>query len=56
MHLQPIFANYPFYGEGIAERLFRNGICLPSGSNLSDENRNKIKNVLSKIFSKIKVF
>jgi dTDP-4-amino-4,6-dideoxygalactose transaminase len=56
MHLQPIFANYPFYGEGIAERLFRTGICLPSGSNLSDENRNKIKNVLSKIFSKIKVF
>ncbi|MDQ2720951.1 MAG: aminotransferase class I/II-fold pyridoxal phosphate-dependent enzyme [Bacteroidota bacterium] len=34
MHLQPIFKNCPYYGENIAELLFNNGLCLPSGSNL----------------------
>ncbi len=37
MHLQPIFEKYPFYGTGVAEQLFNNGLCLPSGSNLSNE-------------------
>jgi dTDP-4-amino-4,6-dideoxygalactose transaminase len=36
MHLQPIFANSPFYGDGTSESLFNKGLCLPSGSNLSD--------------------
>jgi len=35
MHLQPVFENYPFYGDGASARLFENGLCLPSGSNLS---------------------
>lgn len=35
MHLQPIFENYPFYGDGTSAKLFDNGLCLPSGSNLS---------------------
>jgi dTDP-4-amino-4,6-dideoxygalactose transaminase len=34
MHLQPVFENYPFYGNGTSARLFENGLCLPSGSNL----------------------
>lgn len=37
MHLQPVFAGTPFYGDGTSERLFNKGLCLPSGSNLSDE-------------------
>ncbi len=37
MHLQPVFADYPFYGDGTADRLFAQGLCLPSGSNLSAE-------------------
>ncbi len=36
MHMQPIFENYPFYGDGTAERLFEQGLCLPSGSNLAE--------------------
>jgi dTDP-4-amino-4,6-dideoxygalactose transaminase len=36
MHLQPIFENYPFYGDGTAEKLFEQGLCLPSGSNLPE--------------------
>ena len=37
MHMQPVFAGTPFYGDGTSERLFNKGLCLPSGSNLSDE-------------------
>jgi dTDP-4-amino-4,6-dideoxygalactose transaminase len=46
MHLQPIFEKYPYYGSNVAENLFENGLCLPSGSNLSDENRDRIKNTI----------
>jgi dTDP-4-amino-4,6-dideoxygalactose transaminase len=35
MHLQPVFKNNLYFGEDISEKLFRNGLCLPSGSNLS---------------------
>jgi dTDP-4-amino-4,6-dideoxygalactose transaminase len=51
MHLQPIFSNYPYYGNNIAETLFENGLCLPSGSNLSDEDRYRIKEVIQFVFS-----
>lgn len=43
MHLQPIFEMYPYYGDTIAENLFDNGLCLPSGSNLTDDDRDRIK-------------
>jgi dTDP-4-amino-4,6-dideoxygalactose transaminase len=48
MHLQPIFQQYPYYGEKVAETLFENGLCLPSGSNLTDEDRKRIQDVLLK--------
>lgn len=37
MHLQPVFADTPFYGDGTSEKLFDDGLCLPSGSILTDE-------------------
>ncbi|MBN8641837.1 MAG: aminotransferase class I/II-fold pyridoxal phosphate-dependent enzyme [Flavobacteriales bacterium] len=46
MHLQPVFADCPYYGGTVAERLFQNGLCLPSGSNLSDDDRNRIESVI----------
>jgi dTDP-4-amino-4,6-dideoxygalactose transaminase len=46
MHLQPVFADAPFYGDGTSENLFENGLCLPSGSNLSEED---LKFIVSKI-------
>lgn len=52
MHLQPIFKKYPYYGEKVAETLFENGLCLPSGSNLTEEDRNRIHRVLSQLFGK----
>ncbi|MBC5841456.1 MAG: DegT/DnrJ/EryC1/StrS family aminotransferase [Flavobacteriaceae bacterium] len=43
MHLQPVFKKYPYYGGTVAETLFNTGLCLPSGSNLSDNDRERIK-------------
>jgi len=42
MHLQPVFKNYPYYGNGVSERLFDKGLCLPSGSNLTDAELNRV--------------
>lgn len=46
MHLQPVFQDAPYFGGNVAEKLFNNGLCLPSGSNLTDEDRERIKNVI----------
>jgi dTDP-4-amino-4,6-dideoxygalactose transaminase len=50
MHLQTIFKNYPYYGAKVAETLFENGLCLPSGSNLSEEDCNRIQAVILDLF------
>ena len=47
MHLQPVFAEYPFYGDGTSERLFTNGLCLPSHPGLTEENLAKVVGVLN---------
>lgn len=47
MHLQPVFKDAPFYGDGTSEALFKNGLCLPSGSNLDDTARQRIQSVIS---------
>lgn len=52
MHLQPIFEKYPYYGTTVSETLFENGLCLPSGSNLTEDDRNRIKNVILNLFDK----
>ncbi|MDB5013306.1 MAG: pyridoxal phosphate-dependent aminotransferase [Daejeonella sp.] len=48
MHMQPIFASFDFYGDGTSENLFKRGLCLPSGSNLSEY---EIRSVIKKIKS-----
>ena len=48
MHLQPIFEKYPFYGSKVSEKLFEKGLCLPSGSNLTDQDRKRISDILLK--------
>ncbi len=48
MHLQPVFGEAPFYGNGVAEEAFKTGLCLPSGSNLNDEEKNRIKTAIRK--------
>ena len=36
------FNQYPFYGDGTSERLFDNGLCLPSGSNLKQNDLDRV--------------
>jgi dTDP-4-amino-4,6-dideoxygalactose transaminase len=50
MHLQPIFKHAPYYGGNISERLFKNGLCLPSGSNLLVRDKERIKECLNNYF------
>jgi dTDP-4-amino-4,6-dideoxygalactose transaminase len=47
MHLQPIFETYPFYGDGTSQELFDRGLCLPSSSNMTE-------NDLSRVISRVK--
>ena len=51
MHMQPIFADASFYGDGTSERLFRDGLCLPSGSNLTDADFERIFKVINTVFA-----
>lgn len=46
LHLQPVFNDCPYYGDGIAEGLFSNGHCLPSGASLTDDDIERVVNVL----------
>ncbi len=50
MHLQPVFADAPFYGDGTSEVLFNDGLCLSSGSNLSKQDWERIETQLKHIF------
>lgn len=51
MHLQPVFEKYPFYGSDVASGLFRKGLCLPSGSNLTELDKERISNVILNFFN-----
>lgn len=46
MHLQPVFADSAYYGGTVASDLFDNGLCLPSGSNLTNADRDRIREVI----------
>jgi dTDP-4-amino-4,6-dideoxygalactose transaminase len=52
MHLQPIFEKYPYYGTKVSETLFEKGLCMPSGSNLTDAERDRIAEVIEVFFRK----
>ena len=51
MHMQPIFKKCSSYTNGISEDLFNRGLCLPSGSNLSDVERDRIADQILKLLS-----
>ena len=46
MHLQPVFAEAPFYGNGTSEHLFDIGLCLPSGPTLTDADIRRVAGVI----------
>jgi len=50
MHMQPVYEGTKFFGSGACEKLFEQGLCLPSGSNLTEEEFERIFSALSMIF------
>lgn len=51
MHLQPIFSDCEYYENGTSEKLFKEGICLPSGSNLTTGEFNRIFSALNELIN-----
>ena len=49
MHMQPVFANAPYYGSNVGEDLFDRGLCLPSGSSLRDDQIERVINEIRKL-------
>ena len=52
MHLQPVFEHFPSYPNGTSEKLFENGLCIPSGSNLTEDDLLRVVDVFQKLWSK----
>ena len=55
MHMQPVFKDYPFFnhndeGVSVSEDLFNNGVCLPSDANMTEEEQNKVINLIKQLF------
>ncbi|MEI7707603.1 MAG: aminotransferase class I/II-fold pyridoxal phosphate-dependent enzyme [Chlorobium sp.] len=53
MHLQPIFAPYPSYTSGVSESLFNQGLCLPSGSLMTNTQREYVAETILKAITKV---
>ncbi|WP_134150804.1 DegT/DnrJ/EryC1/StrS family aminotransferase [Flavobacterium sp. 270] len=49
MHLQPLFCDFPYYGNGVSDDLFLNGLCLPSSPSLSNDEKLRIKSVIDSL-------
>jgi dTDP-4-amino-4,6-dideoxygalactose transaminase len=52
MHLQPVFASAEMHGGKISERLFDQGLCLPSGAGMSEEHRGRVIAAVVKAFKR----
>lgn len=50
MHMQPIFSGCSYYGDGTSERLFRDGLCLPSGTSLSFDDIDRVIKAIESMF------
>ncbi len=51
MHMQPVFADAPYYGSDICENLFDTGLCLPSGSSLTDSDLEEVISIIRRTIS-----
>ncbi|ERM83977.1 hypothetical protein P872_01570 [Rhodonellum psychrophilum GCM71 = DSM 17998] len=50
MHLQPVYDSFPYFGTDIAEKIFEFGLCLPSGSSMSEDDRNRVVDAVLSLF------
>jgi pyridoxal phosphate-dependent aminotransferase EpsN len=51
MHLQPVFARAEIHGGAVSERLFEQGLCLPSGAAMTEADRDRVINIFKANFS-----
>lgn len=52
MHMQPFFAEYDYVGGDVSEKLFENGVCLPSDTKMTDEDLERICSIIKGLWSK----
>ena len=52
MHMQPVFQDAPYYGSGISEKLFEEGLCLPSGSNMTQDDMERVLRIINNLWNK----
>ncbi len=50
MHLQPVFRQYGFVGDGVSEKIFETGVCLPSDSKMTDHELSKVAVLIQKMW------
>jgi dTDP-4-amino-4,6-dideoxygalactose transaminase len=46
MHMQPVFEQYDFIGEGVSRKLFENGVCLPSDTKMTDKDLDRVCGII----------
>lgn len=51
MHLQPVYSNAPRYTNGVSEALFSQGLCLPSGSAMTPEDRHRVTETIRSVLT-----
>ena len=51
MHLQPVFKQYDYIGDNVAETLFESGVCLPSDTKMSDEDLNRVVTTIKRVIN-----
>lgn len=49
MHMQPVFSSFQSRERGVAQELFTNGLCLPSGTNMSESDQNRVIECIKKV-------
>lgn len=50
MHMQPVFEKYDFIGQGISEKLFENGVCLPSDTKMTEEDLERVASIIKELW------
>lgn len=50
LHMQPFFADNDYFGGDVSEKLFKNGICLPSGTKMTDEELERICAIIKRVW------
>ncbi len=52
MHLQPFFEKYPYFGTGVSNDLYDNGVCLPSDTKMTDEDLERVCAVIKQVWKR----